>query len=47
MKLSYVSFFGDVLKFFWKRMVENIFRAICHFKGQIADAELLWCPEFS
>jgi len=30
-KSSYVSFFGDVLKFFWKRMDVNKFRYIRGF----------------
>ncbi len=30
-QVSYVSFFGDVLKFFRKHMDENIFRGICRF----------------
>ena len=29
--LSYVSFFGDVLKFFRKRMDLKLFRGICGF----------------
>jgi len=30
-KVSYVSFFGDVLKFFRKRMDVNSFRSLCGF----------------